>query len=83
MESIGRSAPDPQGREQPGTREQTAREGRAGIGSNLNRIARWANSRATPTDAVEIIVHLIAVEREIARLARVGGERQDARGPSR
>ena len=55
----------------------------ARIGNNLNQIARWANSHATPIDAVEIIVHLIAIEQEIARLARFGGERQDARGPSR
>ena len=55
----------------------------ARIGNNLNQIARWANSQATPIDAFEIIAHLIIIEREIARLARLGGGRQDARGRSR
>ena len=62
-------------------RERTRQVAR--IGNNLNQIARWANTQATPIDAIEIIVHLIAIEREITRLARVGDERQDARGPSR
>ncbi len=43
----------------------------ARIGNNLNQIARWANTQATPIDAIEIIVHLIAIEREITRLARL------------
>ena len=63
-------------------RERTRQVAR--IGNNLNQIARWANSQAKPIDAVEIIVYLIAIEREIARLAGFGGgERQDERGPSR
>ena len=62
-------------------RERTRQVAR--IGNNLNQIARWANSQATPIDAVEIIAHLIIIQREIARQARFGGERQDARGPSR
>ncbi len=62
-------------------RERTRQVAR--IGNNLNQIARWANTQATPIDAVEIIVDLIAIEREIARLARFGGERQDERAPSR
>ncbi len=62
-------------------RERTRQVAR--IGNNLNQIARWANTQATPIDAVEIIVYLIAIEREIARLARFGGERQDERAPSR
>ncbi len=52
-------------------------------GNNLNQIARWANTQAAPIDAVEIIVYLIAIEREVARLARFRGERHDARGPTR
>ena len=62
-------------------RERTRQLAR--IGNNLNQLARWANTRATPIDAFEIIAHLIAIEREIARLARFGGERQEERGPSR
>ncbi len=62
-------------------RERTRQVAR--IGNNLNQIARWANTQATPIDAVEIIVYLIAIEREIARLARFGAERQDERAPSR
>ncbi len=62
-------------------RERTRQVAR--IGNNLNQIARWANTQATPIDAVEIIVYLVAIEREIARLARFGGERQEERAPSR
>ena len=62
-------------------RERTRQVAR--IGNNLNRIVRWANSQATPIDAVEIIVHLIAIQREVTRLARFGDEQQDPRGPRR
>ncbi|MCY4119740.1 MAG: MobC family plasmid mobilization relaxosome protein [Acidobacteria bacterium] len=62
-------------------RERTRQVAR--IGNNLNQIARWANAQAAPIDAVEIIVYLIAIEREVARLARFGSERQDGRGPNR
>ncbi len=62
-------------------RERTRQVAR--IGNNLNQIARWANSQATPIDAFEIIAHLIVIEREIARLAAFGDERQDAPGRSR
>ncbi len=62
-------------------RERTRQVAR--IGNNLNQIARWANTQATPIDAFEIIAHLIAIEREIARLAGFGDERQEERGPSR
>ena len=51
----------------------------ARIGNNLNQIARWANTHADKADAVEVIAHLVAIEREIAQLARFGGERSDAR----
>ena len=34
------------------------------IGNNLNQIARWANTHAeTAMDAVEVIAHLVAIER--------------------
>ena len=42
----------------------------AGIGNNLNQIARWANTHAETAEAVEVIAHLVAIER--ARLARFG-----------
>ena len=51
----------------------------ARIGNNLNQIARWANTHADKADAVEVIAHLVAIEREIAQMARFGGERSDAR----
>ena len=49
-------------------RERTRQVAR--IGNNLNQIARWANTHAHKADAVEVIAHLVAIEREIARLAR-------------
>ena len=41
----------------------------ARIGNNLNQIARWANTHAETAEAVEVIAQLVAIEREIARLA--------------
>ncbi|MCY4030017.1 MAG: MobC family plasmid mobilization relaxosome protein [Acidobacteria bacterium] len=58
-------------------RERTRQVAR--IGNNLNQIARWANTHADRADAVEVIAHLVAIEREIARLARFQDERPDAR----
>ena len=58
-------------------RERTRQVAR--IGNNLNQIARWANTHADKADAFEVIAHLVAIEREIAQLARFGGERSDAR----
>ncbi len=51
----------------------------ARIGNNLNQIARWANTHAEKADAFEVIAHLLAIEREIARLAGFRDERPDAR----
>ena len=51
-------------------RERTRQVAR--IGNNLNQIARWANTHAEAAEAVEVIAHLVAIEREIARLARFG-----------
>ncbi len=62
-------------------RERTRQVAR--IGNNLNQIARWANTHADKADAFEVIAHLVAIEREIARLAGFGGGQQDARGQSR
>ena len=58
-------------------RERTRQVAR--IGNNLNQIARWANTHAETAEAVEVIAHLVAIEREIARLARFRDERSDAR----
>ena len=58
-------------------RERTRQVAR--IGNNLNQIARWANTHADRADAVEVIAHLVAIEREIARLARFQDQRPDAR----
>ena len=48
-------------------RERTRQVAR--IGNNLSQIARWANTHA---EAIEVIAHLVAIERAIARLARFG-----------
>ena len=36
------------------------------------QIARWANTYKTATEAVEVIAHLVAIERALAALAPVG-----------
>ena len=51
----------------------------ARLGNNLNQIARWANTHAETAEAGEVIAHLVAIERAIARLARFSDERPDAR----
>ena len=43
------------------------------------QVARWANTHAETAEAVEVIAHLVAIERAIAGLARFGDERPDAR----
>ena len=48
-------------------RERTRQIAR--IGNNLNQLARWANTHTEAVDAVEVIAHLIAVERSLARFA--------------
>ena len=47
----------------------------ARIGSNLNQIARWANTYREDADALEVVAHLVAIERAMATLA-VDGERE-------
>ena len=44
----------------------------ARIGNNPNQIARWANTDKTATEAVEVIAHLVAIERARAARAPVG-----------
>ena len=48
----------------------------ARIGSNLNQIARWVNTYKEGAEAVEIMAHLVAIEREVGVLA-VRGDRHD------
>ncbi len=47
----------------------------ARIGSNLNQIARWANIYRENAEAVEVIAHLVAIERALDTLA-VEGDRE-------
>ena len=53
-------------------RERTRQVAR--IGSNLNQLARWANRHASAVEAVEVIAHLVAFERELRKLTRLGGD---------
>ena len=50
----------------------------ARIGANLNQIARWANTFKENAEAVEIVAHLVAIERALAALAPVGSPDPDA-----
>ena len=43
----------------------------ARIGNNLNQIARWANTFKASAEAVEVIAHLIAIERALLALTSV------------
>ena len=45
----------------------------ARIGSNLNQIARWANIHKTDAEALEVVAHLVAIERALEALAVKGG----------
>ena len=47
----------------------------ARIGSNLNQIARWANTYREAADALEVVAHLAAIERALETLT-VDGERE-------
>ena len=51
-------------------RERTRQVAR--IGSNLNQIARWANTHLDDLAPVEVIAHPVAVERALARLSLRG-----------
>ena len=46
--------------------------------TNLNQIARWANTFKANAEAVEIVAHLVAIERALAALAPVGSPDPDA-----
>ena len=57
-------------------RERTRQVAR--IGNNLNQIARWANTYKGAAEAVDIVLHLVAIERALAALAPVGCPDSDA-----
>ena len=40
----------------------------ARIGNNVNQLARWANRYQSAADAVEVVVHLAAIERALRNL---------------
>ncbi len=47
----------------------------ARIGSNLNQMARWANTHKTDAEALEVVAHLVAIERAFEALG-VEGDRE-------
>ena len=44
----------------------------ARIGSNLNQIARWVNIHKENAEALEVVTHLVAVERALDTLTASG-----------
>lgn len=40
------------------------------INANLNMIARWVNTHKGAADAVQVVTHLMVIEREIKELAK-------------
>ena len=58
-------------------RERTRQIAR--IGNNLNQLVRWVNTHRTAAEAVSVIAHLVSFERALLRVARIGGETDDAR----
>ena len=57
-------------------RERTRQIAR--IGNNVNQLARWANTHASPIEAVRLMDRLRAVERALRALARPAPEHRDA-----
>ncbi len=57
-------------------RERTRQVAR--IGTNLNQIARWANTHKAAAEAVEVIAHLVATERALRALATIRSPDHDA-----
>ena len=47
----------------------------ARIGSNLNQIARWANTHKENAEALEVVAHLVAIERTLDTLTVEGEPR--------
>ena len=50
----------------------------ARIGSNLNQLARWANTHKTAVEAVTVLAHLVSFERSLLSVARSGEDGADA-----
>ena len=50
----------------------------ARIGNNLNQLARWANANASAVEGVAVIANLVAFERELRKVARIGRDDGDA-----
>ena len=50
----------------------------ARIGNNLNQLARWANTHTSGAKAVTVIANVVAFERSLRAVARLGGEDGDA-----
>ena len=57
-------------------RERTRQIAR--IGSNLNELARWANTHKTAVEAVTVIAHLVSFERSLLAVAHTGEDGGDA-----
>ena len=53
----------------------------ARIGSNLNQILRWANIHKENAEAVEVVAHLVAIERALDTLAVEGEDPVDGITP--
>ena len=47
----------------------------ARIGSNLNQISRWANTHKENAEALEVVAHLVAIERALDTLTVEGEPR--------
>ena len=45
----------------------------ARIGANVNQIARWVNTYKDNADTARVLVHLVAIQRELTELRRSGG----------
>ena len=69
---LGVCAP---GRSRTGSLSESAPGELARIGSNLNQIARWANIHKEDVEALEVVAHLVAIERALEALG-VEGERE-------
>ena len=49
------------------------------IANNLNQIGRWAKGHKTAAEAIEVIAHLITIERALAPLKPAGSLEYGAR----
>ena len=82
VDAVGSGAPvgGPGAPLDRGTRRGGARaHPRAGADrGNLNQIARWTNTYKAEAEAVEIVAHLVTIERALAALAPVVRPDSDA-----